>query len=217
MLTAATSNETSASSYADRVTHALSEFLITRSYADFEALAPLIGDGGVGVGPQSPADELNAEAACITLLKQHDSTSSAADYAQECVLRGLLYNDRWKKLFIVDTDAYEFVVMLTRYVRKAGILNVLEPDRQEAHRAFKLQVYTAMRPWLPESCTTPGNFLLRELASAFYGEAWCALAFDDCKGTTLSQLIATTKPMFLPGRIASDQGQDAHPLPELTC
>lgn len=216
MLTAATSSGTSSTSYEERINQALTAFLHSGTYEDMKYLEPFIRRSSFDLGPQTPADELIAEAACITLLRRHDSTASASAYVERCVLTGLLANDRWKTLLSVETDAYNFGIMLIRYLRREDIRKIMAPYDQVAHRVFRFNVHAAMAPWLP-SCIELGDFSLRDLASAFFGEAWCTLVYDERRNNTpLAGLIADAKPEFLPGRLTYEKSQDVHPLPELT-
>jgi hypothetical protein len=204
-------------SYADRVAQSLAWFLHSGTHGAMEVLAPLIGDHNLGVGPHTHGAERIAGAAWVTLLRSYDRNIKAAAYAEQCILTGLLCNDRWKTLFQSEADAYAFIVMLVRHLCRAEMRVILQPVELRALQTLKTKVLEALAPWLP-SCTEPGTFKLRDLTCAFFGEAWCSLVYDSSRDTfRLAKVIATTKPMFLPGRIASGQGQDVHPLPELTC
>jgi hypothetical protein len=216
MLTAAQKNTVAPASYADRVANALDDFLNSGTIETIIVLAPLLWNSSLELGPRTPEEETVAEAACVKLLRCHDSKTHAATYAEQCVLTGLLVNNRWKKLFNCETDAYAFVVMLIRYLRKEAIRSGGAPNDQSEHRAFRLQVHAALATWMPADIT-PGDFMLRDLASAFFGEAWCVLVFDGPKRTTLAALIEATKPVFLPGRLTSDLDPDFAPLPDLAC
>jgi hypothetical protein len=216
MLTAATSgSKHTTSSYSGRVAAALAKFLHSGLHADIDDLARLLGHHYASAGPGTPDDETVAISAWVTVLRRYDRTSSASSYTERCVLPGLLRNDRWRTLFQCEADAYAFVIVLTRCLRRGDARKAPLPAERDAYRDLRRSVHSVMAAWFQPGIE-PGQFTLRDLANALFGEAWCATIYDGCSDKiSLPHLIESTKPPFLPGRLAADVVQHAENLPAL--
>jgi hypothetical protein len=204
-------------SYDDRVAHALADFLRQGRFTEIDALARILGHHFGSVGPETFGDELTVITTWTTVLRSYNPTFGAASYAEECMLTGLLRGDRWRTLFGSESGAYEFFIVLARYLRKDDARARNAGMYISGNRAFRLDVHSAIPAWL-EPGIEPGEFTLRDLARAFFGEAWCAIVYDVCGDeTTLSDIVASTRPPFLPGRLTYDTDPNERPLPELAC
>jgi hypothetical protein len=188
-------------SYKDRVDSALAECMQGCTYVALHELSRLIGPANDPGGLQSPEDEQIAITALTALLRRpHHRGTRLSVPEQYCMLEGLAHNDRWRELFRCEEDAYSFVILLSI-----------------AYANNHTTVHSVVRPWLPRD-ETELPFAQRDLARAFFGEVWCNFVYDSSdEWITLAQLIKSTRPQFLPGRLTSDPAGDAVDLPELTC
>lgn len=202
--------------YENRVAAALATFLHSKSRVDMHNLAHLLGHHNSTIGPETPADEVVARTAWVTVLRRYDRSTAAATYTEQCMLAGLLPNDRWKTLFECEKDAYAFVIVLARYLRKEEARKV-SPFGGETYRAMRIQIQSAMASWFSLDIE-PGALTLRDLGCAFFGDAWVSLVYDSRSDKiTLSQLVDATRPPFLPGRLAMGSVQEAAILPAIEC
>jgi hypothetical protein len=134
-------------------------------------------------------------------------------YTEKAVLDSLIPTGKWRTLFQCEDDAYAFVSLLARYIRREDAKE--SPSDRDMCVAFRIQGHTALIDWMPPG-STPGTFTQRDLACAFFGEAWCALVYDErSSARTLSELVELLRPPFLPGRLAIDVVQKVESLPTL--
>jgi hypothetical protein len=208
------------SSYAERVAYALDQCLDSGRSEDVHILASFLGnpdasDEIIDEGPKTSADETLARDTWIDVLHRYDPAGRTAFILERRMLAGLLHNDRWRTLLGCEADTTEFLIILTRCLQKdTGRLMFVSSDRA-AHRALRIRVRAALSDWLPAG-VAPGDFTLRDLACAFFGDAWCDFVYDNCgKDVALSQLIDTTRPEFLPGRLLPGVERLVENLPAL--
>jgi hypothetical protein len=141
-----------------------------------------------------------------------NNRSLAGDVKLEfSVLVGLLKNNIWRPIFEKPESARDFICFLLRYIeRNKG------PNTVTYAESVAMQLETAMAEWIaPGEVVT--SYALRPIASALFGEPWCTFLLDSCAaGSSMSELIATTKPDFLPGRITTGPEQGNVDLPNLS-
>jgi hypothetical protein len=133
------------------------------------------------------------------------NTSLEAD-----LLKGLLKNRRWVKLFETAGTAHAFVYLAFSYIEKHAF-PLIKPDGDE----IREMLASEMSEWIGNGAPVEGN-QLRDFAVALFGEPWCVVVYDGGpKNQSLAWLVANTKPEFLPGRLTSTPAESENPLPDL--
>lgn len=205
-------------SYEERVTRAIAELLPAEWHTDIVQLNMLLDyESYSALLEKTQEHEVIVTNAWDTALVSYGRTSGAATYAEQSILTGLLKNDRWRTLFQCEDNAYAFVIVLARYVRKGEPGQTKPTVDRDAYQDLLFKAHTAMAPWFGPGIEL-GAFTSLDLACALFGDAWCAFVYESCSDRiALEDVVASTRPPFAAGRLAASLSQAAHPLPELAC
>jgi hypothetical protein len=215
-------NGPSAAPFAEQVSTALATWIDDgNARSDFMTLAALLGcpfaRGGLDMGQVSPADELLIQNTWIALLYKCFEDVGSPRLVTRHTLTGLLTNDRWHALMGTEKSAYAFVLLAANVAKYEGNLHHLgSPSADHHHKLVLEQLDTSLAKWLPAG--HPATTSVRDIAAVFFGEAWCAVVYDNrAAGVTLERLIHESTPTFLPGRLAIDVVREDYALPVLGC
>jgi hypothetical protein len=209
-------------SYAEHVEEALHAWQGGgQKEADFDNLTSVLGcpymDGVFAtVVPTAPENESIVQAAWIAVFKERDPESPTAWRVERFVLAGVLQNDRWRTFLSSETSAREFVRLCARFLWMADMIETPGMPVGDATLSdIRGRLQQALTPW--RLCTDQTIvFSSRDLASCFFGEAWCCFVYDTLDaGFSFIQTLDTTQPEFLPGRLTQPTVAVAEILPSI--
>jgi hypothetical protein len=125
------------------------------------------------------------------------------------LITGLFTKGGWQTFFDSHDTAMDFVVTVIGYIETTvGPIEVYG-------EATAIRFGRALSKWLPPRLEVRPHSV-RLIASALFGEPWCAMVYDPCADSAfLAAVISATQPDFLPGRLTSCVAAEAQQLPDL--
>jgi hypothetical protein len=207
------------------IARAVEEWLISEKWhGDYLPLATLMGCHYVDFVKgewtlcNAPAIDASAEiavgTALLQIIRSYDPDSAMSGWVARTVLHRLLDCDHWRSFMATEDDVYVFAVFVARFFNPYHVPAMVAGDKQ-LWELTRVKLYHELKEWLPEY-TESTQFDARTFASALFGEAWCALVYDAMpRGLLLPDLIASTHPPFLPGRLGVDRAEVPLALPAL--
>lgn len=160
----------------------------------------------------APERELIVIQSLLTLLHRYDPSSLMSQEISWVILGGLSRRDRWRSCLKHESSAYEFAILAAHLFDRGEILTM----HTEKHDIF-MRINRDLELMLggePPVDTTPQS-RAKSLFGKLFGEAWAH--FMDIRGpdTLIADLIATTRPSFMPGLLPQGVDQDALALPAI--
>lgn len=168
--------------------------------------------------PEQPSkyNEPVAHAAILGMLRLRGSKRPFVSQEERIVLGGLARNDRWEACLKNEDDAYAFVATLMqiywRLQTSWGMSYAEQLHRDTVRAAVQLMLQQWLQPVEPNTA-----YSSRVLASAVFGEPWCALVLDSFGYMdSAADLIAASRPPFLVGLLSCKKSEEvAAELPEM--
>jgi hypothetical protein len=171
--------------------------------------------------PVQPAavNEVLIKNTLIEALRSHGCFSFHDETEGLAILDGLTLRHRWKECLGSDADAHYLAVNILSHL--AAVDYLLGQNYIEHYMAEDLLLPDTVRlinGWISQETVFQGVPHPREVATAFFGEAWYHLFVEQpgANARDIAGLVRDMHPPFLPG-LVTHPGDVANTLPNLDC